>query len=272
MMNFAQIGVLMGGNIYDPSYQSVLARAISLGYTLPSDAQKVKQNQLIINLKAANIWDSLDILYVFATNGSSDFATINWKAPSSYQITKVNSPTHTSNVGYVFNGTTQYLNTGWIPSTNGVNFTLNESGGFVNEQVNLGVNTTAIFGAANSGVVNRILLNPRNASNTSSYSVNDNTGSVPANANSVGFYHILRTAASGAGSKQLYKDGVSLSSLDLASTGLASVAVYIGAYNLQGTGASQYRASTVGVFGAGASLTGKESSLYTAWNTYFTSL
>lgn len=103
--------------VYDTDYQAVLDRATTLGYTLPSDSQKTKQNQLVTDLKAAGIWTLLDVFYVFATDGSSDFATINWKTPTANQITKVNSPTFTTNQGFNSNGTSSYLNTNWTPST-----------------------------------------------------------------------------------------------------------------------------------------------------------
>lgn len=108
----------------DPDYQAVLDYATTQGYTLPSASQQALQNQLVVDLKDAGIWSKLDIFYVFATDGDSDFATINWANPNSFQCSKVNSPGFTSNVGFNSNGTSSYLNTNWNPSSNASNFQL----------------------------------------------------------------------------------------------------------------------------------------------------
>lgn len=97
-----------GGTIFDPDYQAVLNYATSLGYTLPSAAQQIKQNQLMLSLKAAGVWSKLDTFAVFANDGSSNFGLIDWKRLSLY--TAVNSPTFTSNVGFQGNGTSSYIN------------------------------------------------------------------------------------------------------------------------------------------------------------------
>ncbi len=103
---------------YDADYQAVLNRGTALGYTLPSLSQRLLQNQFVLDLKAAGIWTLLEFLHVFATDGDSDFATLNWKNPLLYQCLKVNNPTFTVNFGFTGNGTTQYLNTQFTPSTN----------------------------------------------------------------------------------------------------------------------------------------------------------
>ena len=79
------------------------------------------QNEIIVELKNNSIWDKLDLFYLFKTDGDNDFATLNWVDPSSYKITEVNSPTFTTNVGFMGNGTNAYLNTGW-DATIGPNF------------------------------------------------------------------------------------------------------------------------------------------------------
>ena len=104
------------GGGFDADYQAVLDYATTQGYTLPSASQQALQNQLVLDLKSGGIWSKLDIFYTFATDGDSDFATLNWKAPSNYQITKVNSPTFTTNDGFKGDGTSSHLDTGWNES------------------------------------------------------------------------------------------------------------------------------------------------------------
>jgi hypothetical protein len=106
---------------YDSAYQAVLDYASAQGYTLPSLSQQIQQNEIVSTLQSYSIWDKLDLFYLFKTDGDNDFATLNWVDPSSYKITEVNSPTFTTNVGFMGNGTNAYLNTGWN-ATIGPNF------------------------------------------------------------------------------------------------------------------------------------------------------
>lgn len=112
---------------FDADYQAVLDRGTTLGYTLPSAGQQILQNQLVLDLKSAGIWAKLDVLYVFMTDGDSDFATLNWKDPTQFQCAKVNSPTFTTNEGFQGNGTTSSLNTGYEPAAEATNFTQNSA-------------------------------------------------------------------------------------------------------------------------------------------------
>lgn len=96
---------------FDADYQAILDRSTTLGYTAPSGAQQTLQNTLVEDLKTAGVWDKLDVFYCFATDGDSDFATLNWKAPSSHQVTKVSSPTFTADEGFAGNGTSSYIDT-----------------------------------------------------------------------------------------------------------------------------------------------------------------
>jgi len=114
-------------NNLDSDYVAVLNRAITLGYALPTFSQIIKQNQLVVDLKAGGVWNKLDVLYIFANDGGSDFATLNWKSPALYQATLVNSPSFTANQGFVGNGTSSYINANFNPSTDGINYTLDNA-------------------------------------------------------------------------------------------------------------------------------------------------
>jgi hypothetical protein len=134
---------------YDTDYQAVLDRATTLGYTLPSDPQKLIQNNLVLGLKSNGIWSKLDVFYVFANDGSQQFGTLNWKNPNLYQNTLVNSPSFTTNQGFASNGSSSYINTNFRLQTNGVNYQQNSasfgyyifSGGSVDSTARLGVRT-----------------------------------------------------------------------------------------------------------------------------------
>jgi hypothetical protein len=103
---------------YDTDYQAVLDRATALGYTHPGTTKKTKENAAMIAIKAVfgvSSIASAPILQglMFKTDGSSDYATLNWASPSTRQATKVNSPTFTSDVGFNSNGTSSYLTSGF---------------------------------------------------------------------------------------------------------------------------------------------------------------
>jgi hypothetical protein len=113
----------------DADYQAVLDYATTQGYTLPSASQRLLQEQLVIDLKDAGVWDKLDTFAVFATDGDSDFALIDWKRLSQY--TAVNSPTFTTNEGFKGDGVAAYLDNNFNPTTNGVNYTLDDASRYV---------------------------------------------------------------------------------------------------------------------------------------------
>lgn len=124
------VGIRVGGRTavsggFDADYQAVLNYATSQGYTLPSAGQQTLQNQLLLDLKNAGIWNKLDSFRVYATNGSSSYALIDWKRL--VLCTAVNSPTFTTNVGYKGDGTSSYINSNFTPSTNGVNYSLDSA-------------------------------------------------------------------------------------------------------------------------------------------------
>jgi hypothetical protein len=114
-----------GGGGFDADYQAVLNYATTQGYTLPSSGQQALQNQLVLDLKNGGIWSKLDTFGVFATDGDSDFALIDWIRLSDY--TAVNSPTFTTNDGFSGNGTSAYIDTNFNPTIGTNNFTLNDA-------------------------------------------------------------------------------------------------------------------------------------------------
>jgi hypothetical protein len=116
---------------YDVNYKAILDYATTQGYTLPSASQQIIQNQLVLDLKNGGIWNKLDSFAVFATDGDSDFALIDWKRLTQY--TAYNSPTFTANEGFQGNGSSAYIDSNFNPFTNGTNYTINSAsiGGYM---------------------------------------------------------------------------------------------------------------------------------------------
>lgn len=142
------------GGGFDSGYQAILSKGTSLGYALPSASQQTKQNTLFQAL--APCWSLMRIFYVFATDGDSDYATLNWVDPNSFQASKVSSPTFTTNQGFKTNGTTSRL-TSFNPSTEGggIFTTNNHSIGLYTINNNL----AAVRMGNSSGASNRLRIN-----------------------------------------------------------------------------------------------------------------
>jgi hypothetical protein len=115
LVNALQYGLMR--NI-DSDYLSILNYATSSGYTLPSTRTQAAQNALLIDLKAAGIWNKLDVFYVFASDGDVNFATLNWKNLTSNKVTGQDSLV--PNAG-IYIKTTNNVFTNFNP-TSGVNY------------------------------------------------------------------------------------------------------------------------------------------------------
>ena len=120
-----------GGGGFDADYAAILNYATTQGYTLPSASQQILQNQLVVDLKAAGVWSKLDTFAVFATDGDSDFALIDWINLSQY--TAYNSPTFTADQGFQGDGVSAYIDTNYNAFTSGVNYSLDSAsmGGYM---------------------------------------------------------------------------------------------------------------------------------------------
>jgi hypothetical protein len=138
------------GPSFDADYQAVLNYATTQGYTLPSASQQIIQNNLVLSLKAGSIWSKLDTFANFATDGSSDFALIDWKRLSQY--TAVNSPAFTTNQGFKGNGTSSHIDTNFNAFNDGVQYTQDDASRGL--YMLLADGTAALDGKAVAGINN----------------------------------------------------------------------------------------------------------------------
>ncbi len=183
--------------------------------------------------------------------------------------TVTDAPTFTTDRGYAFNGTTQYLDTGFIPDTHKVAMATNEARFSTYERTNVAANSYA------SGIINgtsiRFVCLPRSGTNTIQLAANTNsTNMVGTTTDSRGLTSTSRTAA---GVCSFYKNGsfVETYSPPLGSS-LPTISLYIGGYNNAGVAAG-FRASTLGFASIGASLTAaQELASYNAMQAYMTAI
>ncbi len=249
------IGADGAGAVFDVNYRAVLAYAATQGYTIPSARQQSLQNQLLVNLKAAGVWDKLDTFAVFATDGSSNFALIDWKRLTQY--TAVNSPTFTANQGFTGNGTSNYIDTNFNPATNGVNYTLDNASRFLWVSV---IPTSFKHYDGNSFETdNNLEVNVTNRQriNQTNLLLNNNVA-----INQIGLIAINRSSTIDV---VLFNNNTQISRT-ASSTSIRSTNQFVGrSYNV-------YSNQRTSIYGMGASLVSENTALQSALNTYLTSL
>lgn len=79
--------------------------------TVPPDENRARLiNQTVVNLKAANLWTKMGLLYIMAAH-DEQAGRLNWVAPAANTMTAVNAPTFTVDRGFAGDGATSYLDT-----------------------------------------------------------------------------------------------------------------------------------------------------------------
>jgi hypothetical protein len=165
--------------IPDETYQAILDQASTDNASVPSvSPDQTAQNAFLLALKNADIWDVTDVLQVYHTNGSFNFAKYNWKNPATFKGSTVNGPQFSQRNGFKCSSG-NYYNTGWAPN-DGVNYTLNACEHIVYYK-DITVSTGA-DGARNSDSTRQSLLNPQSAANTVNGRSNGNGVSTPTDA------------------------------------------------------------------------------------------
>lgn len=266
-----------------PSYRPGMSKVFDHGFydlaCTPSLAQRTKQNTLYTSLEdiAGEGMSDLDLLYIMATDGTRTFAKINWADPGNFDgVESANAPIFTENIGFQGNAiNANYINTQWAPSPDGVNYTLDECGAFCyinNETISASNFAFLTRGNGGSGTAGQLCLAPKLSSGGSDkhfFSLQSTAPPVGSSVTSKGFYHIRRIADN---DFRLFKNGSQVGATQTtASDSLSTRDLYLLAGNFNGS-PSAYIEAQMGIFGLGTSLTGQESALYTAWNTYFSSL
>jgi len=275
-------GMTNSGLNFNGEYQAVLDYAESQGFTLPNESQQLKQNDLVGALVNEGIWEDLDVFYVFANNGSSNFGRINWIDPGTFNAIETSEgpdvilPTWNSNQGYT--GTQigfsyGFLTTGYNALA-GNNFSQSNGSIFVWTYNNL----TAV-GDRDIGFRDNLTgfrpdwgsINPSTSGTLAQYTLLSTgfttfTSSVTGSA---GFNHLARISGS---QISFYKNGALLATQNsnLATVDVTTLELNI--LNGGAGGAGGHSLRTVSIGGAGAALSTKSSQFYTLLNNYMTTL
>jgi hypothetical protein len=131
--------------------------------TQPSATQKGYINTLVLALKAANIFTELDRLWILAQE-VEDNSYVSLVNPTSTDLSWTVKPTWTQYQGFAGNASTMFLKTGYIPSVDGVNYTLNDANIGVYSRTNV-AGTSTDMGCATAATVRALRIQANRSSN-----------------------------------------------------------------------------------------------------------
>lgn len=202
-------------------------------------------DQTIRQLKQHGIWQKLDVFWMLAAH-DAQAARLNWKAPGTFTLTAVNSPTFTADRGYAGNGTTSYLNTGWNPSTNAVQTQQNNS-----HVMNWTRNVYASGDRTDIGCYTSVgLLNCSRLSLAGKATFQSTSATPPAQFASTTAGMTVGVGRSGP-AQEIYENGLSLATDADATSALPNAVAFICALNFSGSAAQHTtRQQAAGSFGA----------------------
>jgi hypothetical protein len=232
------------------------AEAIWNSFTTPaSKADKLNINNLVLALKAIPAFNTTLLRLYVHSAGSDQAGRVNWIAPGTDTLSKVNAPTFTAYRGFAGNGSNAVLNSVFAPSVDGGTiYTLNDACMFFWSRSDIdeskGVCGTRVTGSAR--------LHPRQ-SGSAFYELNGAGFINVANTDGSGFFMVQRRASNDV---RLWRNGVQLLSSTSASTALPS-----SVFKVLSDGLS-FCAREASIFGCGAGLVGNELALYNAFLAY----
>lgn len=235
-----------------PDYEIADADAAAFVAAMTAEPNGIRKRLIdtyVLALKAAGVWDKLDILYLLAAH-TSQAARLNLKDPEAFTLIDVVAPTFTIDRGFQGNGSTQALSTQFTPSTDGVNFTQDDASLWV------WCLTTADEGGADCGaaVTQNSFIRARSAGTTIQVSLNNAVTTSNAIGTAVGLTGVSRNDAN---NQRIWKNGVELSSAAGTSAGLPTNAFRIcGRYN------DSFSTKLIANFAAGAYLDTDEGLAY----------
>ena len=199
----------------------------------PPVSYKQKISKLIKSLKADGNWSLLDRLWIRAAYNQQG-ANISLVNPSSSQSTTTTSPGWVQFQGYTGDGASSYVNTLFTPSTQGVNFTQNNSCQFFYSRTESQENS--LMGGAGAANLHGTHMNIRTVSDTIQCRLNATTAvATVANTTSLGLFTTERTSTTNVNYK---RNGVLLGSASVLSTGITNVICFEGANNANGVAAN----------------------------------
>jgi len=225
-------------------------------------------NQLVLDLKAANIWTKMQVIYPFVGGTSAFTHKFNLKDPrdlnAAFRLVFSGGGTFSAN-GYLPNGVNAFADTFFAPNiyTNGTSHYSFYS------RTNVAA-SAVVFGSNSVGPnYYYTTLNPRNLSNQCTNAINENTGEVFPNSSSLGLFTLNRQNAN---DYDVWVNSTKQINTTKLALGRTSFKIYLGALNAAGT-ASNFSTNECAFFTAGLPLTDAEAlAFYNIVQTFQTTL
>jgi hypothetical protein len=269
-MRFADVlmTAAMRGGGRDPDLAAWVAAVVANGGTVSAGRAAIA-GQLISTEKASGAWSLTDDCWLLCAENATQALT---SLKQRRLATVTAAPTFAADAGYTFNGTTNYIDTGFIPSTHAVAQTDSNARIAVYERANL--SSTGYAAGARSTTNRRLTINPRGGSDNMLGEANGQTATFGgAVSDSRGLISTARNGAA-ATDQVAYRNGVALTrTIDSGALSTRAVnSIFIGAFNNTGTAAS-FRAAQIGFVAVGATLSGAlELSQYNAVQAWATAI
>lgn len=230
---------------YDPEAIALFNRMT----TQPSSSRKLLISNFFKGLKSdlqiLSLSSYFDAIWFFAAH-ENQAARLNW-VKNSHNITEVNTPTW-SNTGYISNGTTSYLNTNFIASTNGISYTLNSCHIAVYSRTNV---TESSYEIGNNDLSNALQLGIKQVTDISFTNLNTGFGDSLSNTNdSTGLFQSNRSSSTNI---NIYRSGISLGTITRSSVAMPTQNIYVLARNLNNA-ADSFSTKEIGFASIGASI------------------
>ena len=179
--------------------------------------------------------------------------------------TAVNDPSFARRQGFTGNGTNSYVNTNYIPS-NGANWGLDSATGLVFVRNHVYVGARRVFGVNNASNANQTTLGYEGATQNYFGRVNNAASSSSTNPQAsllAGWGGVTRTDSTRV--NLLRTDSYVVGSITTTSTGVATIAMFVGAANNNGT-AERWVSSQISSIAFGSGFTPAD---YTNWQARF---
>ena len=235
--------------IFDYDYAQVY-----YSYEDTESEQSILQNQFMIAIKAAGVWDKLDVLCVFRGSGGGS-AYVDWKRVK--EVTNIDCAFDSSQ-GFIGDAANQaYINTGFDLDS-ATNYTQNNASRYFFPYAFSGAGP--MDGQANTGTRNRMLLN-----NSTDHKINQQ-GAIPLSSafqytTTVQPKSIHRTSATAV---TLFNGTTSANRTAVSAVSSGSLFIL--------RNDTDYADHTVAAYAAGASMVAENTAFVAAWNTYITAL
>lgn len=232
---------------------------------------RTPKDNLLAGLAADGILPLLDRLWLFA-QPTAALALVDLIAGAT--ATAVNSPTFTANKGYAGNGSTSYINTGYVPTTNAVTFSQNKAHLALYDRSANAMSGVVILCGAQEGISTKSLTV---FTNGGSWASGVNTNATPNEnttpANRQGMTIVTRTADGNGGFKR-YSNGVDTGATTTAGSTVTppAFAIYIGGLNRAGSLVAP-TIDEISMFSVGAGLNATQAAaLSSRINAYMTAI